>query len=134
MNASKSGNTYALIVLFAFNVLCIDGSISVLSHQAIPNLTLMLLRKEGLKIKIPALTPHRNKSTQQDITKHNENLPMQYTEKCLAIKLKKKKNHWKVFDNSQNIDSEAVLTCDHNLSFGAKNLKNIPVLLFESGV
>ena len=44
--------------------------------------------------------------TEQKICIHYENMPMQYTEMCLVVKIKK--NHWKIFDIflifAQNID------------------------------
>ena len=62
---------------------------------------------------------------------HYENISMQYTE---IFKVVKNENfQWKKFDIflifAQNIDcgyllGEAVLTCTHNLCFGAKNEKN----------
>ena len=64
----------------------------------------------------------------EDNTDHYENLPKQYTEIFLALKIEK-----------FQLKGEAVLTSTHNLCFGAKIRKigiplHTPVLLYKSGV
>ena len=72
------------------------------------------------------------------MTFHYENKPMQYTEILRVVK--KEDLQQKFFDIFRIFaQSEAVLTCTHNLCFGTKIRKigiplHTPVLLCKSGV